>query len=141
VQPRWPRGTPLRVRVAGRFTRELLDRRALAALLAVRALEDPTLPRPARLFLVSAAIGVSEFAALANIASTLSFIPYFEKAKWLDVLPEYDPYKYNSFTVNAGNQVFQLTRALHRELAPPRRRARSTGCPGSPHSSRWSTRR
>lgn len=88
----------------------------LAALLAVRALADPTLPRPARLFLVSAAIGVSEFAALANIASTLSFMPYFEKAKWLDVLPEYDPYKYNSFTVNAGNQVFQLTRALHREL-------------------------
>jgi len=89
----------------------------LAALLAVRGLEDPTLPRPTRLFLVSAAIGVSEFAALANIASALSFLPGFEKAKWLDVLPEYDPYKYNSFTVNAGNQVFQLTRALHRELA------------------------
>ena len=89
----------------------------LAALLAVRGLEDPTLPRPTRLFLVSAAIGVSKFAALANVASTLSFLPYFEKAKWLDVLPEYDPYKYNSFSVNAGNQVFQLTRALHRELA------------------------
>jgi alpha-beta hydrolase superfamily lysophospholipase len=89
----------------------------LAALLAVRGLEDPTLPRPTRLFLVSAAIGVSKFAALANVAATLSFLPYFEKAKWLDVLPEYDPYKYNSFSVNAGNQVFQLTRALHRELA------------------------
>jgi alpha-beta hydrolase superfamily lysophospholipase len=89
----------------------------LLALLSVRGLEDPTLPRPTRLFLVSAAIGVSKFAALANVASTLSFLPYFEKAKWLDVLPEYDPYKYNSFTVNAGNQVFRLTRALHRELA------------------------
>jgi alpha-beta hydrolase superfamily lysophospholipase len=89
----------------------------LAALLAVRGLEDPTLPRPSRLFLVSAAIGVSQFAALANVASTLSFLPYFEKAKWLDVLPEYDPFKYNSFTVNAGNQVFQLARALDRELA------------------------
>ena len=89
----------------------------LVALLAVRGLEDTTLPRPQRLFLVSAAIGVSKFAALANVAATLSFLPYFEKAKWLDVLPEYDPYKYNSFTVNAGNQVFQLTRALNRELA------------------------
>ncbi|HSD52960.1 MAG TPA: alpha/beta hydrolase [Burkholderiales bacterium] len=88
----------------------------LVALLAVRGLEDATLPRPQRLFLVSAAIGVSKFAALANIASTLSFLPYFEKAKWLDVLPEYDPYKYNSFSVNAGNQVFRLTRALQREL-------------------------
>jgi hypothetical protein len=89
----------------------------LVALLAVRGLEDATLPRPQRLFLVSAAIGVSKFAALANIASALSFLPYFETAKWLDVLPEYDPYKYNSFTVNAGNQVFRLTRALDRELA------------------------
>jgi alpha-beta hydrolase superfamily lysophospholipase len=88
----------------------------LLALLSVHGLEDPTLPRPARLFLVSAAIGVSKFAALANVASTLSFLPYFEKAKWLDVLPEYDPYKYNSFTVNAGNQVFRLTRKLNREL-------------------------
>ena len=89
----------------------------LVALLAVRGLEDATLPRPQRLFLLSAAIGVSKFAALANIASALSFLPFFEKAKWLDVLPEYDPYKYNSFTVNAGNQVFRLTRALDRELA------------------------
>jgi alpha-beta hydrolase superfamily lysophospholipase len=88
----------------------------LVALLAVRGLEDATVPRPQRLFLVSAAIGVSKFAALANIASALSFLPYFEKAKWLDVLPEYDPYKYNSFTVNAGNQVFRLTRVLDREL-------------------------
>lgn len=90
---------------------------SIAALLAVRGLEDPALPRPSRLFLVSAAIGVSKFAALANVASALSFLPYFEKAKWLDVLPEYDPYKYNSFSVNAGNQVFRLTRALHGELA------------------------
>ncbi len=89
----------------------------LLALLSVRGLEDPTLPRPQRLFFLSAAIGVSKFAALANVASALSFLPYFEKAKWLDVLPEYDPYKYNSFTVNAGNQVFRLTRALDRELA------------------------
>ena len=88
----------------------------LLALLAVRGLEETTLPRPQRLFVVSAAIGVSKFAALANVASALSFLPYFEKAKWLDVLPEYDPYKYNSFSVNAGNQVFRLTRALDREL-------------------------
>jgi len=89
----------------------------LLALLAVRAQADQGLPRPRRLLFVSAAIGVSDFAALANVASALSFLPYFEKAKWLDVLPEYDPYKYNSFTVNAGNQVYRLTRALHRELA------------------------
>lgn len=101
----------------------------LLALLSVRGLRDPTLPHPQRLFFLSAAIGVSKFAALANIASTLSFLPYFEKAKWLDVLPEYDPYKYNSFTVNAGNQVFRLTRALDRELAAAAEKSLLGGMP------------
>jgi hypothetical protein len=89
----------------------------LLALLAVRGLQDATLPRLQRLFFVSAAIGVSRFAALTAIASTLSFLPYFEKAKWLDVLPEYDPYKYNSFPVNAANQIYRLTRELQHALA------------------------
>src|SRR5262249_36746289 len=31
---------------------------------------------------------------------------------WLDVLPEYDPYKYNSFTVNAANQIYKVTREI-----------------------------
>lgn len=90
---------------------------ALLALLAIRSVDDPSLPRLERLFTLSAAIGVSDFAALANVASALSFVPWFEKAKWLDVLPEYDPYKYNSFPVNAGNQVYQLTREVQAALA------------------------
>jgi len=53
---------------------------------------------------------------LTNVISALSFIPWFEKSRWIDVLPEYDPYKYNSFPVNAGNQIYRLTRALRREL-------------------------
>ena len=101
----------------------------LLALLAVRGLEDATLPRPQRLFFVSAAIGVSRFAALANIASTLSFLPYFEKAKWLDVLPEYDPYKYNSFPVNAANQIYRLTRELQHALSAAGQRGRLGAMP------------
>src|SRR5262249_931091 len=31
-------------------------------------------------------------------------------------LTEYDPYKYNSFPVNAGKQIFELTRAVQRTL-------------------------
>jgi alpha-beta hydrolase superfamily lysophospholipase len=96
----------------------------LLALLALRGLEDASLPRFDRLFLVSAAIGVSDLAALANVASALSVFPYFEKAKWLDVLPEYDPYKYNSFPVNAGNQVYRLTRQVQRALADAEERGR-----------------
>ncbi len=101
----------------------------LLALLSVRGLENATLPRPQRLFFLSAAIGVSRFAALANLASALSFLPYFEKAKWLDVLPEYDPYKYNSFTVNAANQIYRLTRELQRALSEAGERGRLDAMP------------
>jgi hypothetical protein len=31
-------------------------------------------------------------------------------------MPEYDPYKYNSFPVNAANQIYSLTRALESSL-------------------------
>jgi alpha-beta hydrolase superfamily lysophospholipase len=90
---------------------------ALVTLYAVRALEDPALPRLDGLYLLSPAIGISEFAALTQVLSTLSFIPYFEKADWMDVLPEYDPYKYNSFPVNAARQIHRLTQELDRSLA------------------------
>jgi alpha-beta hydrolase superfamily lysophospholipase len=90
---------------------------ALLTLYSVRSIDDPSLPRPARLYLVSAAIGVSKFAVLTNVLAGFSFLPYFEKSKWLDVLPEYDPYKYNSFPVNAANQIYALTKQLRKELA------------------------
>ena len=83
---------------------------------AYRALEDGSLPQPERLYLVSPAIGITPFAALTNVAAGLSFLPAFEKSKWIDVRPEYDPYKYNSFPVNAAKQIYNLTRVLHREL-------------------------
>lgn len=86
---------------------------ALLTLYSLRSLEDSTLPRPERLFLVSPAIGISKAAVLTNIVAGLSFMPYFEKSKWIDVYPEYDPYKYNSFPVNAANQIHKLTGVLH----------------------------
>jgi len=89
---------------------------ALLALYAARALRDPALPEPSRLYLISPAIGVSRFAFLTNVISVLSFVPWFETSAWLDVLPEYDPYKYNSFPVNAANQIYHLTGALQDEL-------------------------
>jgi alpha-beta hydrolase superfamily lysophospholipase len=89
---------------------------AIVTLYSLRSLDDPSLPRPEHLYLVSAAIGISPFAVLTNILSSLSFIPYFEKSRWLDVFPEYDPYKYNSFPVNAANQIYSLTRVVQATL-------------------------
>jgi alpha-beta hydrolase superfamily lysophospholipase len=96
----------------------------LALLHVLRALDDPSLPMPTRLWMLSPAIGVSDFAAMTNVASLLAFLPGLERARWLDVVPEFDPYKYNSFPVNAGNQIWALTRALEKAMARAQERGR-----------------
>jgi alpha-beta hydrolase superfamily lysophospholipase len=97
---------------------------ALVTLYALRTLTDPASPRPQRLYLVSPAIGISPFAALTAIVSSLSFIPALEKSRWIDVLPEYDPYKYNSFPVNAAKQIYTLTQVVQRTLDAERQSGR-----------------
>ena len=39
-------------------------------------------------------------------------LPFFEKARWLDVIPEYNPFKYNSFPANAANQSYRVSSLL-----------------------------
>ncbi|HEX5046983.1 MAG TPA: alpha/beta fold hydrolase [Gammaproteobacteria bacterium] len=97
---------------------------ALATLYAVRSIDDDALPKPRGLYLISPAIGISPFAVLTNVISRLSFLPWFDKSRWIDVLPEYDPYKYNSFPVNAGNQIHKLTGVLDGALEEAGRRGR-----------------
>jgi len=102
---------------------------ALTSLYSLHALSDASLPRPKRLFVISPAIGISKAAALTKILAGLSFIPYFEKSKWIDVLPEYDPYKYNSFPVNAAQQIHELTGELSRTLDDNNEAGRLSGMP------------
>jgi alpha-beta hydrolase superfamily lysophospholipase len=90
---------------------------ALTTLYSLNSLDDASLPRPTRLVLVSPAIGITSFAALTRVLAGLAFVPYFEKSRWIDVLPEYDPYKYNSFPVNAADQIYSLTREVRGVLA------------------------
>jgi alpha-beta hydrolase superfamily lysophospholipase len=73
-------------------------------------------PRPATLVLLSPMIGVTPAARLAWWISRLGVVPYFEKANWLDVIPEYNPFKYNSFPANAAFQTASLTSALQADL-------------------------
>ncbi len=89
---------------------------ALVLSYALEALDDATLPKADRLVLVSPMIGVTPFAALSRTVGRLGVLPYFEKAKWTDVLPEYNPYKYNSFPTNAGWQTWELTSRLKAQL-------------------------
>jgi hypothetical protein len=72
---------------------------------------------PARLFLMSPAIGVSPFAKLANVQRLISRWGLMPKARWTDVELEIDPFKYQSFAKNAGAQIASLTASLQRELA------------------------
>jgi len=89
---------------------------ALAVKYSLDALFDPDLPRPDRLLLFSPEIGISTFALIANTHKLLSFLPYFEKFKWLDIKPEYDPFKYNSFPKNAAQQAYEITKTLQRQI-------------------------
>ena len=72
--------------------------------------------RVSRLVLISPMIGVQSFAWLARVISFLGPVPYFEKARWLDVIPEYNPYKYNSFPANAGLQSWRISTEVQSQV-------------------------
>jgi alpha-beta hydrolase superfamily lysophospholipase len=90
---------------------------ALALKYALDALEDEALVRPDRLVLISPMIGITRFARLAGLAGLPALLPPFAKASWLAVVPEFNPFKYNSFPVNGGRQSWRLTAALQDEIA------------------------
>jgi alpha-beta hydrolase superfamily lysophospholipase len=95
---------------------------ALAVEYALRAADGRVVPAPASLVLVSPSIGVHAAAGLARPTDALSVLPGLGRLAWLDILPEFDPYKYNSFATNAGAQVHRLTTAVAGRI---RARARS----------------
>ncbi len=88
----------------------------LAINFALDALEGNGLPVPASLVLISPAIGIHAAAALSKWKRRLSSLPGFSGHAWLSVLPEFDPYKYNSFATNAAAQVHGLTRSVARRV-------------------------
>jgi alpha-beta hydrolase superfamily lysophospholipase len=90
---------------------------ALVVKYALDALEGSGDPQAARIVLLSPMIGVAPFAWLARLISMLGPVPAFEKARWLDVYPEYNPFKYNSFAANAGLQTWRLTTTLQAQIA------------------------
>lgn len=89
---------------------------ALAMKYALDALDDPQLRQPQQLILLSPMIRVNAFARFAGLAGLPALLPPFAKAAWLSVLPEYNPFKYNSFPVKAARQSWLLTQALQKQL-------------------------
>jgi hypothetical protein len=80
------------------------------------ALSDSDLPPADKILLFSPEIGITPFSAIANLHKLFSFIPYFAQSKWLSIQPEYDPFKYNSFPKNAGQQTYEITAALQQQV-------------------------
>lgn len=90
----------------------------LALQYTLDALQDTTLRRPDRVLLLSPAIEITEVADVAAIIDAMSIvpIPVLEKVRWQDIVAEYDPYKFNSFPVNATRQVNRAARDLRESL-------------------------
>jgi len=90
---------------------------ALAVHYALAAQEDESLPKIERIVLLSPAIGVSPVAAFAVWQARLGHLLGLDKLAWNDLLPEYDPFKYGSFAVNAGDVVYRLTNQIQERIS------------------------
>ncbi|MGF6099803.1 alpha/beta hydrolase [Enterobacter sp. A4] len=97
---------------------------ALAMKYALDALDAPALRKPQQVILLSPMIGVTAFARFAGFAGLPALLPAFAKAAWLNIAPEYNPYKYNSFPVNAARQSWLLTKALQEQIGSAAREQR-----------------
>ncbi len=102
---------------------------ALAMKYALDAIGDETLARPDRLVLISPMIGITEFARFAGLAGLPALLPAFAKSAWLARVPEFNPFKYNSFPVNGARQSFRLTQVLQGQMACYEREGRLARLP------------
>ncbi len=102
---------------------------ALATQYALDALADPQLVRPARVVLISPMIGVTAFARFAGVFGWPAVFPAFANAAWLGVVPEFNPFKYNSFPINGARQSSLLTRELQGEIEEAVRSKRIAALP------------
>ena len=87
---------------------------ALATHYVLQGLQNRQQARPAGVVLISPAIGVTPLAALAVWQARIGDLLGMDKLAWEGIRPEYDPFKYNSFAVNAGDQVYRLTAEISR---------------------------
>jgi len=108
---------------------------ALAMKYALDAIDDRRLTRVDRIVLISPMIGVTALARFAGVFGWPAILPRFAKAAWLSVVPEFNPFKYNSFPINGARQSSLLSRELQQQIT---REARATGWSSCRPSSRFS---
>jgi len=90
---------------------------ALAVTYALDSLVDNDLAAPDGLILMSPEIGISKLAALARWQLALGHLLGHEKLAWSGLQPEYDPWKYGSFALNAGEQAYRITQRIQQQIS------------------------
>lgn len=89
---------------------------ALAVNYVLDSLEQGQLAAVDGLVLISPEIGISKLAALAKWQERLGHLLGLEKLAWNSLLPEYDPWKYGSFALNAGKQAHLITQQIQQQI-------------------------
>ena len=89
---------------------------AIALKYAMDAVDRDDLRQADQLVLVSPMVGITAFARFAGIAGWPAVFPRWAKAAWIAIIPEFNPFKYNSFPVNGARQSHQVTMALQADL-------------------------
>ncbi|MGI9236846.1 MAG: alpha/beta hydrolase [Woeseiaceae bacterium] len=88
----------------------------LAMRYALDCRNDDTMRCPDGIILLSPAIQVSSLARFAQWHRALSWMDYFERFQWVSVLPEIDPYKFNSFPKDPGFEIHSGARAVGEDM-------------------------
>jgi alpha-beta hydrolase superfamily lysophospholipase len=90
---------------------------ALAVQYALDSVADSSLTAVDGLILMSPEIGISKLAVLAEWQLRLGSLLGHEKLAWSSLLPEYDPWKYGSFALNAGKEAYRITQQIQRQIS------------------------
>jgi len=90
---------------------------ALAVQYALDSVADRSLTAVDGLILMSPEIGISKLAVLAEWQLRLGSLLGHEKLAWSSLLPEYDPWKYGSFALNAGKEAYRITQQIQRQIS------------------------
>ena len=122
--PEWTAATRLAVREAERRSGAgkplhivgFSNGGALALKYAMDAIDREDLRQADQLILASPMVGITAFARFAGIAGWPAVFPRWAKAAWIAIIPEFNPFKYNSFPVNGARQSHLVTMALQADL-------------------------
>lgn len=90
---------------------------ALALAHALEAIDQPALGQPSQIVLISPMVGVTAMARFAGVLGWPAVFPAFARAAWIDIRPEFNPYKYNSFPVHAARESSLLSRDVQGALS------------------------